>query len=178
MQRATSHIHAPRASQVAMVWAGLKFLATPSRSRRAGRRHLSIADLGGTEIDLRFASPAQGNLEVVVAPVLRFADVGYNADVRIDQLNKPENIIAGFAPELFGRPLDDEDVLRQEVLKKGDITYYEWELKPHNLVSATAVGNRVFILSVAAKNSRTWQKTKDTLRAIQESFFVPPVKSA
>jgi hypothetical protein len=139
---------------------------------------VSIADLGGTEIDLRFASPAQGNLEVVVAPVLRFADVGYNADVRIDQLNKPENIIAGFAPELFGRPLDDEDVLRQEVLKKGDITYYEWELKPHNLVSATAVGNRVFILSVAAKNSRTWQKTKDTLRAIQESFFVPPVKSA
>jgi hypothetical protein len=48
------------------------------------------------------------------------------ADVRIDQLNKPENIIAGFAPELFGRPLDDEDVLRQEVLKKGNITYYEW----------------------------------------------------
>lgn len=146
------------------------------------------------QIDLRFASPAQGNLEVVVAPVLRFADVGYNAgeaqhterplavemrhsrtsttdsthnnysllthicytasdsvllarficvctnsawvhawlscccvaDVRIDQLNKPENIIAGFAPELFGRPLDDEDVLRQEVLKKGNITYYEW----------------------------------------------------
>lgn len=139
---------------------------------------VSIADLGGTEIDLRFASPAQGNLEVVVAPVLRFADVGYNADVRIDQLNKPENIIAGFAPELFGKPLDDEDVLRQDVLKKGDITYYEWELKPHNLVSATAVGNRVFILSVVAKNSRTWQKTKDTLRVIQESFFVPPVKSA
>jgi hypothetical protein len=136
---------------------------------------VSIADLGGTEIDLRFASPAQGNLEVVVAPVLRFADVGYNADVRIDQLNKPENIIAGFAPELFGRPLDDEDVLRQEVLKKGNITYYEWELKPHNLVAATAVGNRVFILSVTAKNSRTWQKTKDTLRTIQESFFVPPV---
>jgi hypothetical protein len=51
---------------------------------------------------------------------------GLHADVRIDQLNKPENIIAGFAPELFGRPLDDEDVLRQEVLKKGDITYYEW----------------------------------------------------
>lgn len=51
---------------------------------------------------------------------------GLLADVRIDQLNKPENIIAGFAPELFGRPLDDEDVLRQEVLKKGDITYYEW----------------------------------------------------
>lgn len=47
-------------------------------------------------------------------------------DVRIDQLNKPENIIAGFAPELFGRPLDEEDVLRQDVIKKDDVTYYEW----------------------------------------------------
>ena len=48
------------------------------------------------------------------------------ADVRIDELNKPENIIAGFAPELFGRPLDDEDVLRQEVIKKQGVTYYSW----------------------------------------------------
>ena len=35
---------------------------------------MSIADLGGTEIDLRFASSAQGKAFVVVAPVLRFAD--------------------------------------------------------------------------------------------------------
>lgn len=35
---------------------------------------VSIADLGGTEIDLRFASPKQGRLFVIVAPVLRFAD--------------------------------------------------------------------------------------------------------
>lgn len=35
---------------------------------------VSIADLGGTEIDLRFASPNQGRLFVIVAPVLRFAD--------------------------------------------------------------------------------------------------------
>lgn len=34
---------------------------------------VSIADLGGTEIDLRFKS-SQGNLSVVVAPVLRFSD--------------------------------------------------------------------------------------------------------
>lgn len=52
------------------------------------------------------------------------------------------------------------------------------ELKPHNLVAATAVGNRVFIISVSAKNSRTWQKNKDQLRLIQESFFVPPSKTA
>lgn len=35
---------------------------------------VSIADLGGTEIDLRFASSKEGRLFVIVAPVLRFAD--------------------------------------------------------------------------------------------------------
>lgn len=48
------------------------------------------------------------------------------ADVRIEQLNKPEAIIAGFAPELFGRPLDDEDVLNQVVRQKDGVTFYEW----------------------------------------------------
>lgn len=36
------------------------------------------------QIDLRFSSRDQGNLAVVVAPVLRFIDVGFNADVRIE----------------------------------------------------------------------------------------------
>lgn len=35
---------------------------------------VSIADLGGTEIDLRFANSKEGRLFVIVAPVLRFAD--------------------------------------------------------------------------------------------------------
>ncbi|KAK8944658.1 hypothetical protein KSP39_PZI008491 [Platanthera zijinensis] len=35
---------------------------------------VSIADLGGTEIDLRFANSQEGRLFVIVAPVLRFAD--------------------------------------------------------------------------------------------------------
>lgn len=35
---------------------------------------MSIADLGGTEIDLRFSSPKEGRVFVIVAPVLRFAD--------------------------------------------------------------------------------------------------------
>jgi hypothetical protein len=33
---------------------------------------VSIADLGGTEIDLRFRNKDEGELAVVVAPVLRF----------------------------------------------------------------------------------------------------------
>lgn len=39
---------------------------------------MSIADLGGSEVDLRFGFRPEGDLAVVVAPVLRFADVGYN----------------------------------------------------------------------------------------------------
>jgi hypothetical protein len=53
----------------------------------------------------RFASPDQGSLAVVVAPVLRFADVGFNADVHIEELGPPDKLISGFAPELFGSPL-------------------------------------------------------------------------
>jgi hypothetical protein len=157
--------------------------------------------------------------------------------VRIDQLNGPDAIIAGFGPELFGRPLDDGDVVRQDVVSKQvralraccvrppcvlassaarrarappraaleakrayhhallmcmrhqppnppqtahqqGVPYYEWEVKPHSLVSATAVGNRVFLLNVSAKSSRSWQKTRDLLRVVQGSFFVPAPKQA
>lgn len=41
---------------------------------------VSIADLGGTEIDLRFANPKEGRLFVIVAPVLRFADSEFLTD--------------------------------------------------------------------------------------------------
>lgn len=53
----------------------------------------------------RFTSPDQGSLAVVVAPVLRFMDVGFNADVHIEELGPPDKLISGFAPELFGSPL-------------------------------------------------------------------------
>lgn len=132
---------------------------------------VSIADLGGTEIDLRFEHPDQGNLLVVVAPVLRFMDVGYNARIDIQQIGPPDKIIAGFAPELYGKPLMDDDVLDTSVVEDGGLTYYQWQVKPHHLVSATAVGNRVFILSTTS-NSRQWRKAKDDLLRVQKSFRV------
>ncbi|CAN1234745.1 PsbP domain-containing protein 4, chloroplastic [Linum perenne] len=42
---------------------------------------VSIADLGGTEIDLRFANSKEGRAFVIVAPVLRFADSKFHPDV-------------------------------------------------------------------------------------------------
>lgn len=59
----------------------------------------------GQQIDLRFSNKDQGSLAVVVAPLLRFIDVGFNADVRIEEIGPPEKLISGFAPELFGSPL-------------------------------------------------------------------------
>ncbi|KAK9814544.1 hypothetical protein WJX72_007668 [[Myrmecia] bisecta] len=133
---------------------------------------VSIADLGGTEIDLRFTNPNQGSLAVVVAPVLRFIDVGFNADMRIEKIGPPDKLITGFAPELFGQPLNEGDVLLQEVAK-GDpgLTYYRWELKPHHLVAATAFKNRVFLIALSA-NGRQWRKAEEELRHIQNSFRI------
>jgi hypothetical protein len=84
---------------------------------------VSIADLGGTEIDVRFKNSAEGDISVVVAPVLRFRDIGNNANVNLEFLGPPDKIIAGFAPELFGAPLNDGDVLDTQVYKKANGTY-------------------------------------------------------
>lgn len=35
------------------------------------------------QVDLRYGNKDQGQLQVVVAPVLRFIDVGFNAQVRL-----------------------------------------------------------------------------------------------
>eukprot|EP00890_Picochlorum_soloecismus_P002135 jgi/Picsp_1/2922/NSC_01147-R1_psbp domain-containing protein chloroplastic-like len=133
---------------------------------------VSIADLGGTEIDLRYANEEEGSALVVVAPVLRFMDVGYNANVTIKQIGPPDRIIAGFAPELYGKPLLDGDILDTQEFERDGLPYYMWSVKPHHLVTATAVGNRLFILSTTA-NSRQWRRAEKNLKKIAESFTVP-----
>ena len=47
---------------------------------------VSIADLGGTEIDLRFANPKEGRLFVIVAPVRRFSD-GEFPEIHVKHIN-------------------------------------------------------------------------------------------
>jgi len=36
------------------------------------------------QIDLRYAGDNEGELSVVVAPVLRFLDIGFNANIKIE----------------------------------------------------------------------------------------------
>ena len=96
----------------------------------------------------------EGQLAVVVAPVLRFMNVGYNADVRIEDIGPPEKVLNGFAPEILGGPVEDDDLLKEETMTKNlggePLTYYIWETKSHDLLSATAFKNRVFIIALRA----------------------------
>ena len=78
------------------------------------------------QIDLRYGNAKQGELSVVVAPVLRFLDIGFNANIKIEDVGSPDKLISGFAPELFGGPLNDEDVLSTATVLKDGRSYYEW----------------------------------------------------
>ncbi|XP_021760948.1 psbP domain-containing protein 4, chloroplastic-like isoform X1 [Chenopodium quinoa] len=108
---------------------------------------VSIADLGGTEIDLRFASPKQGRLFVVVAPVRRFADeLGDNTT--IEEIGTPEKVISAFGPEVIGENVEGR-VLSTNVAEHSGRRYYQFELEPpHIFITATAAGNRLYLFCV------------------------------
>ena len=125
-------------------------------------------------MDLRFQDKEEGDISVVVAPVARFADIGFNASVRLQELVTPEQLISGFAPELIGQPLQEGDVISSEQVTRGSLLYYTYELKPkHLLVSATAYKNRLYILTASA-TPRQWRKAdvQAHLRATADSFAV------
>eukprot|EP00897_Mesotaenium_endlicherianum_P007486 jgi/Mesen1/6766/ME000346S05939 len=128
---------------------------------------VSIADLGGTEIDLRFSNTQEGSLSIVVAPVLRFSS-GDNA--KIEDVGTPEKVIYAFGPELTGQNVEGK-VADMQVREHDGRTYYQYALDPHILVSATAAGNRLYIMTVSA-NSRQWKKHADALKNIASSFRV------
>ncbi|KAI3460514.1 hypothetical protein Pfo_017177 [Paulownia fortunei] len=131
---------------------------------------VSIADLGGTEIDLRFASPKAGRLFVIVAPVLRFADnLGDNAS--IEQIGTPEKVINAFGPEVIGENVEGK-VLSSEIAEHLGRKYYQFELEPpHALITATAAGNRLYLFNVTG-NGLQWKKHYKDLKRIADSFRV------
>ncbi|KAF9612347.1 hypothetical protein IFM89_039065 [Coptis chinensis] len=131
---------------------------------------VSIADLGGTEIDLRFASSQEGRLSVVVAPVLRFAD-NLGEDVKIQNIGTPDKVISAFGPEVIGENVDGR-VLSTEVMEYDGRMYYHYELEPpHYLITATAAGNRLYLFNVTA-NGLQWKRHSKELKRISETFRV------
>ncbi|EOY16594.1 Mog1/PsbP/DUF1795-like photosystem II reaction center PsbP family protein [Theobroma cacao] len=131
---------------------------------------VSIADLGGTEIDLRFASSKEGRLFVIVAPVLRFADnLGDNAT--IEKIGPPEIVINAFGPEVIGENVEGK-VLSINTAEHDGRMYYQYELEPpHALITATAAGNRLYLFSVTGSGLQ-WKRHYKDLKRIAESFRV------
>ncbi|KAJ4846558.1 PsbP domain-containing protein 4, chloroplastic [Turnera subulata] len=131
---------------------------------------VSIADLGGTELDLRFASAKEGRLFVVVAPVLRFADnLGDNAT--IEQIGTPEKVINAFGPEVIGDNVEGK-VLSMDVVEHSGRTYYQFELEPpHALITATAAGNRLYLFGLTGSGLQ-WKRHYKDLKKIADSFRV------
>ncbi|KAM7252965.1 hypothetical protein ACFE04_025583 [Oxalis oulophora] len=131
---------------------------------------VSIADLGGTEIDLRFASSKEGRISVVVAPVLRFAD-NLGDNVTIEQIGTPEKVISAFGPEVIGQNVEGR-VLSTSVTEDSGRKYYHFELEPpHVLITATAAGNRLYLFNVTG-NGLQWKRYYKDLKKISDSFRV------
>ncbi|XP_058097324.1 psbP domain-containing protein 4, chloroplastic isoform X2 [Magnolia sinica] len=130
---------------------------------------VSIADLGGTEIDLRFANSQEGRLFVIVAPVLRFSDLG--GDAKIEEIGPPERVINAFGPEVIGENVEGK-VLSMDVSEHSGRMYYQFELEPpHVLITATAAGNRLYLFNVTASGLQ-WKRHYKDLKQIADSFRV------
>uniref|UniRef100_A0A7S1NRN9 PsbP C-terminal domain-containing protein n=1 Tax=Eutreptiella gymnastica TaxID=73025 RepID=A0A7S1NRN9_9EUGL len=135
---------------------------------------VSIADLGGTEIDARFTSEQYGDIALIVAPVARFKDIGWNAKVKLNELTAtPEALVLGFAPEVLGNPIEEEDIVDFQEDMRGELLFYQWEVRPRNIIVASATGNRLFLMVIRAK-ARQWAAHRKELIEIGKSFKVPP----
>nr|GEV82228.1 PsbP domain-containing protein 4, chloroplastic isoform X2 [Tanacetum cinerariifolium] len=131
---------------------------------------VSIADLGGTEIDLRFSNASEGRISVVVAPVLRFADY-LEDDARIEKIGPPEKVINAFGPEVIGQNVEGK-VMNSAVKEYSGRKYYQFELEPpHCLITATAAGNRLYLFSILA-NGLQWKRHNEELKKIADSFRI------
>ncbi len=67
----------------------------------------------------------------------------------IEKIGSPERVIYAFGPELTGNTVEGS-VKDIKVKQVDGRTYYQYELEPHILVSATAAGNRMYIFCLSA----------------------------
>ncbi|OUS42097.1 hypothetical protein BE221DRAFT_64520, partial [Ostreococcus tauri] len=130
---------------------------------------VSIADPDGTEIDAKFASDEEGDLKIILAPILRFSD--FPSDPRIQDFLSLANFIEGFGPELVGAPIQDEDVVNSYTDERGGLEYYNYMLKSHWLISATVYQRRVYIMAIHATPLQ-WRRSFSKLQKMAASFSV------
>ena len=132
---------------------------------------VSIADPGGTEIDARFNSDLDGGLKIVLAPVLRFANITEGENPGIEELIPIDRFMSGFGPELTQNPVEADDIIDVSTDVRSGLKYYNFELRNHTLVAATVWKKRVFIMCLQAP-PRLWRNSAEKLRKTMKSFTV------
>jgi len=135
-------------------------------------RPVSIADPEGTEIDAKFASDEDGELKIILAPILRFADFPNESNPQIQDFLSLANFIKGFGPELIGAPVQEEDVVSSSTDERNGLTFYNYELRTHWLISATVHQRRVYIMAIHA-NALQWRRSYTKLLRTSNSFSIP-----
>jgi hypothetical protein len=80
--------------------------------------------------------------------IIVFTAIGDNAT--IEAVGTPEKVINAFGPEITGQNVEGK-VKSMDVKEYDGRTYYQFELDgPHVLITATAAGNRLYLMSVTA----------------------------
>ncbi|CAM6091194.1 unnamed protein product [Calypogeia fissa] len=126
-------------------------------------------------VEVKFADANQGAIQVVAAPMVRLTN---KPNATIEEIGTPETILAALGPFVTGNSFDPEEVLGTSVQRRGDQTYYRYELETpyaktgaHNLATATAKGSVVMLLVVSASDAQ-WSSSENLLRSIVDSFEV------
>lgn len=79
----------------------------------------------------------------------QFNHADADENVKIENIGPPEKVIYAFGPELIGQNVEGK-VKSAGVKEHSGRTYYQYELEgPHALVSATAAGNRLYLMTVS-----------------------------
>jgi hypothetical protein len=124
-------------------------------------------------VEVKFENAKEGTVQVVVSPMVRLTN---KANSSIEEIGPPEKIISALGPFVTGNSFDPDEVLETSVEKKGDLTYYNYQLETpfaltgaHNLAAATASGN-VVLLFVVSASDKQWASSQDLLRTVLESF--------
>ena len=81
-----------------------------------------------------------------------FAAIGDHATIQA--VGTPDKVINAFGPEIIGQNVEGK-VKSMDVKEYDGRTYYQFELNgPHVIITATAAGNRLYLMSVSANGTR------------------------
>lgn len=126
-------------------------------------------------VEVKFENEKQGKVLVVVSPLIRLTN---KPNATIEDIGSPEKVIASLGPFVTGSTFDSDELLESSVEKHGNQTYYSYVLETpyaltgsHNVAKATAKGNTV-VLFVASANDKQWSTSRQTLKAMVDSFHI------